>query len=164
MPAPSAPCVAALHSVMMGEVAAASAPTRLRTILGSCIGVALFDRRAKVGGIAHVVLPDSRGSTENPGKYADTAIPLLIQRIRAVNGGPAGKLIAKIAGGANMFGGLNAAKIGELNAAAVHSILRDLGICVLAEDVGGDKGRRMSLDLETGEVLIEVQGNPPQTM
>ena len=86
--------------VRIAEIVASKAPARLRTVLGSCIGVALYDRRAGIGGLAHVMLPDSRGEVKMPGKFADTAIPALVEKLTQAG---AGKLSAKIAGGANML-------------------------------------------------------------
>ena len=62
----------------MGQWAVAAAPAKIRTLLGSCVGVVLYDRVAKLGGLAHIVLPSSRGVIDHPGKYADTAIPGMI--------------------------------------------------------------------------------------
>ena len=67
----------------MGEIAVARDDGVLRTLLGSCLGLALYDRRLKVGGVAHIVLPESMGRLSNPGKFADTAVPAMIDRMRA---------------------------------------------------------------------------------
>jgi chemotaxis protein CheD len=142
-------------TVMMGEIGVAAAPCLIRTILGSCVGIALWDRRVRVGGIAHVVLPDSRGETTLPGKFADTAVPHLIERI-VVKGGMRANLVARIAGGANMFNVISKAQnVGEKNQEAVISILKRMEIPILSEDLGGTKGRRMTLDTQTGEIRVE---------
>ena len=59
-------------SVAIGNWAVATAPARVRTLLGSCVGVVLYDRVARLGGLAHIVLPSARGTVEHLGKYADT--------------------------------------------------------------------------------------------
>lgn len=155
---PAAPVV----SVAIGRWAVAAAPSQLRTLLGSCVGVALHDRAAKVGGLAHVVLPDSRGDLEHPGKYADTAIPALIADIeRAVRGKTAGRLVAKLAGGASMFqlGADTASRnIGRMNQEAVEAILAALRIPILGRDLGGEGGRNMTLEPATGRVWIRTPG------
>ena len=69
---------AASGSIRMGEMSVAADGVQLRTLLGSCVGLALHDRRHKVGGLAHIVLPRARGKTDRPGKFVDTAIPTLI--------------------------------------------------------------------------------------
>lgn len=149
-------------TVAIGRWAVVAAPARLRTLLGSCVGVALHDRAARVGGLAHVVLPDSRGALDQPGKYADTAIPALIADIeRVIRGKAAGRLVAKLAGGASMFatGAENPARnIGRLNQEAVEAILAALRIPILARDLGGEGGRNMTLDPATGKVWIRSPG------
>ena len=96
--------VPATVSVAIGQWAVAAAPSKIRTLLGSCVGVVLYDRAGRVGGLAHIVLPNSRGAVDHPGKYADTAIPGLIADLdRALRGKSAGRLVAKLTGGASMF-------------------------------------------------------------
>jgi chemotaxis protein CheD len=87
----------------MGELAVCQKGECLRTLLGSCLGVALYDRRLKLGGLVHVVLPQSPGPSELPGKYADTAIPELLRQMRLLARGEPLRTVAKLAGGANMF-------------------------------------------------------------
>src|SRR4051812_45466269 len=90
--------------VAIGRWELAAAPSQLRTLLGSCVGIALHDRISKIGGLAHIVLPDSREVSDNPGKFADTAIPGMIADLdRHLHGKSRGRLTAKIAGGACMF-------------------------------------------------------------
>jgi chemotaxis protein CheD len=152
-------------SVAIGQWAIAVAPTKIRTLLGSCVGVVLYDRAAKLGGLAHIVLPSARGAINHPGKYADTAIPALIADFdRRLGGKVRSRLIAKLIGGANMFqmdlsvrenSGLN---IGQKNQEAIEQILTELTIPILARDVGGTSGRRLTLDTTSGIVTIRVPG------
>ncbi len=143
----------------MGQWAVAAAPAQIRTLLGSCAGVVLYDRSARLGGVAHIVLPHSRGSTDHPGKFADTAIPGLIADLDRLRGRHAtSRLIAKLVGGARMFPTGSAMNIGQQNRNAVEQILAELGIPIIAKDVGGDTGRRLTLDLVTGIVAIRVPG------
>ena len=118
----------------------------LRTLLGSCVGVALYERRLKLSGLAHVVMPDSRGCDKALGKYADTAIPETIRRMQALVGQTRLMLSAKIAGGANMFANpsnnLNNS-IGDQNMAAVERVLNSLEIPIIARHLGGTSGRRI---------------------
>ena len=89
--------------VGMGQIEVAQGGRHvLRTLLGSCIGLTLHDPRTRVGGLAHIVLPASRGDMSPPGKFADTALPELLRLIGEL-GGRTDKLIAKVAGAANMF-------------------------------------------------------------
>ena len=91
-------------SVAIGQWTVAAAPAKIRTLLGSCVGVVLYDRVARLGGLAHIVLPSAHGVVDHPGKYADTAIPALIADFdRRLGGKVRPRLIAKLVGGANMF-------------------------------------------------------------
>ncbi|MHC4589347.1 MAG: chemotaxis protein CheD [Planctomycetota bacterium] len=132
----------------------------LRTLLGSCIGLALYDRKRKVGGLAHVVLPQSRGETEKPGKFVDTAIPALIRDMKKLAGG-AIEPTARIVGGANMFATEVVETIGKQNIEASARVLEAHRIPIVGHHCGGDKGRRMSLDTATGLIIIEIVGADP---
>ena len=152
-------------SVAIGQWAVATAPTRIRTLLGSCVGVVLYDRVTRLGGLAHIVLPSAHGSVDHPGKYADTAIPTLVADFdRRLGGKIRPRLIAKLVGGANMFqmdpgirenAGLN---IGQRNQEAIEQILNRLTIPIIARDVGGTTGRRLTLDTASGIVTVRVPG------
>jgi chemotaxis protein CheD len=159
MPDPDRPTAGEIVSVAIGRWAVAPAPAKIRTLLGSCVGVVLYDRKRRLGGVAHIVLPDSRGSTEHPGKFADTAIPALIAEIQKWPGGDGSlRLTAKLAGGARMFQSTQAMTIGDQNQAAVERILAEFRITVLARDLGGETGRRLTLDAETGRVAVKIPG------
>ncbi|WP_442505461.1 chemotaxis protein CheD [Novipirellula sp. SH528] len=148
------------RSVRMGEMQVGGNGDTLRTLLGSCIGLALYDRRRKIGGLAHIVLPESRGKTERLGKYIDTAIPGLIAKMQTFAGENL-KLTAKIAGGASMFSTSGVNNIGQQNIEACQQLLTDFRIPLLASHCGGERGRRMSFDIENGTVVIEVVGQYP---
>ncbi len=150
-------------SVGMGQVTAGGPPSRLGAVLGSCLGVALFHRRLRLGALSHVVLPDSSGREALPGKFADTAIPHMVD-VLARQGASAGSLVAKIAGGACMFGATGPMQIGLANAEAVRRELKALRIPILAEDIGGTKGRRIIFDCESGTLTVEVAGCRPKVL
>jgi chemotaxis protein CheD len=146
-------------SVPIGRWGVVAAPKRIRTLLGSCAGVILYDRAAKLGGVAHIVLPDSRGAIDHPGKFADTAIPGMIADLERLLGrNSRGRLTAKVVGGASMFQTGPALNIGKMNQDAVDRILAGLGIPVVARDVGGGAGRNLMLDVASGIVSIRVPG------
>ncbi len=147
-------------SIRMGEMAVAINDGVLRTLLGSCIGLVLYDRKCKVGGLAHVVLPESRGETDRPGKFVDTAIPALIRDMKRLAGG-AIEPTARIAGGANIFATEVVETVGRQNIEASERILEALGIPIVGRHCGGERGRRMSLDTATGLIIIEVVGSDP---
>lgn len=149
--------------VGIGDLNIAKAPDRLITLgLGSCVGIALIDSFNKIAGLSHIMLPDSKSfsNTSNPMKYADTAIPLLMQKLIA-SGANRNNLKAKIAGGASMFSFADKSPmmdIGKRNAETVKSVLKDLNIPIIAEDVGGNKGRTMIVDPTTGTVILRITG------
>lgn len=145
--------------VGMGESAAVRAPACLTSVLGSCVGVALYHPRNRVGALAHVVLPESAGRAGTPGKFANTAIPHLLELLREA-GAPAAGLVAKIAGGASMFSSGGPLQVGESNVQAVLLALQTARIAVAAQHVGGNKGRRVNLDASTGTLSVEVAGCP----
>ena len=128
--------------------------------LGSCVGVAFYDAQSKVGGLLHIMLPDSSQarSNENPAKFADTGIPLMLKDMLAL-GAQQSRITAKIAGGAQMFKFANATdimRVGERNAEAVKAILKKMNIRLLASDVGGNYGRTVELKLDTGVYKIKT--------
>lgn len=151
------------RSVGMGQAILASAPVHLSAVLGSCVGVALYHRRLKLGALAHVVLPDSTGRPGVPGKFADTAVPFMIQQLEA-KGAMRSQLTAKIAGGACMFGAGGPLQIGDANIEAVTKALGAMGIRIQAHDVGGTKGRRVTLDCATGQLLVQIVGESSRTL
>jgi chemotaxis protein CheD len=149
---------AADRKVAMGQIEVGQRGHVLRTLLGSCVGLTLHDRRAGVGGLAHIVLPDSRGDRTAPGKFADTALPELLRLINEL-GGRAEKLIAKIAGAANMFSSDGGNLVGQQNLLAVEELLASRKIPIVGRHCGGTQGRRMAFYIETGEVTIDILGS-----
>lgn len=138
----------------IGEYRVGSFP--MMTIgLGSCIGLTLYDDSLKLGAMVHIMLPDSAGRKDRPGKYADTAIPLLLKELNDL-GSKNKSLIAKMAGGACMFEyfGTNL-NIGERNAERVRAILKENNIPLKKEDVGGKVGRSVTfLPANGGRITI----------
>lgn len=132
-------------------------------VLGSCIGLVLWSRAQKIAAIGHIVLPESRSQPGPPGKFADTALPALMQLL-ASQGVKANQITAKLVGGARMFAGTGPLQIGEANIHAVLGLLEKLRISVLASDLGGQRGRRMTMLPSTGELTVEVAGQPKKTL
>jgi chemotaxis protein CheD len=153
-----------LPSIPMGEIRATNGEGTLRTLLGSCLGVSLWDRISRVGALAHIVLPKSNGSRTQLGKFADTAIPEMVRMIAEITKREAPRLQAKIAGGANMFATTGVATVGEQNILAVETILADMKIPIMGRHLGGEQGRRMLLDVSTGVVTVEIVGMDPTTL
>jgi chemotaxis protein CheD len=123
--------------------------------LGSCVAVSLYDKFNRVGGLVHIMLPENPGD-KNTAKYADTAIPMLINQLEEM-GAYRRRLSAKIVGGASMFkseSGESIMKIGERNIDAVKRHLKKAGVEITAADVGKDYGRSMYFYIEDGRVEI----------
>ncbi len=138
----------------IGEYRVGSFP--MMTIgLGSCIGLTLFDPNLNLGAMVHIMLPESAGRKDRPGKYADTAVLLLVNELNAL-GCKNRSVIAKIIGGASMFEyfGTNL-NIGERNAQKVRVLLKECHIQLEAEDVGGKFGRSVTfLPANGGKVTV----------
>lgn len=138
------------------------APNRLSALgLGSCIGILIYDQEHKIGGLSHIMLPDSHLFSNqheiNPAKFADLALPAMVSALRKA--GAVGRLQAKIVGGAQMFKSISSSpqlNIGERNIIAVEESLANLDIPIVARHVGGASGRTMIVDLITFDTTIRV--------
>lgn len=138
-------------------------PNNITTIgLGSCVGVAIRDTANKVGGLVHVMLPDSTSisSNTNLAKFADSGIKELV-RIMEKEGAVRSRLEAKIAGGAQMFAFQNKTEllgVGARNVEACKNVLKSLGIPIKAEDTGLNYGRTVVYHPDTGVYDIKAVG------
>ncbi|HKM20616.1 MAG TPA: chemotaxis protein CheD [Lachnospiraceae bacterium] len=155
--------------VGMADLKICISPNSITTLgLGSCVGIALRDTSSKIGGLAHVMLPDSSKIQNNSSvpKFADTGIQELVnQMVKA--GAVQSRIVAKIAGGAQMFSFQNKSDlvaIGERNVEATKKKLKELGIRILAEDTGENYGRTVEFYPETGEFVIKAVGKPPKSI
>lgn len=143
--------------VGVGRMQIERRPALLSTVLGSCVGVMVYDSMNGVGGLAHVMLPSAgRDKSCEAAKFADTAVPELVDRVLEM-GANRGRLVAKLAGGARMFnfkksGSFN--DIGDMNVAAAKECLRKVGVRLVGEHTGGGKGRTVDFDLSDGEVRV----------
>jgi len=141
-----------------------SSPVKIVTYgLGSCVGVSFYEPRLKLGALLHIMLPDSTqfSGQIKPEKFADTGIPLVVKELEK-QGAKKANLEVKLVGGAQMFSGpgvQSVMNIGERNVAMSRKVLRELGLKLLAEEVGGNKGRTMILDTATGMVTVKIIGN-----
>jgi chemotaxis protein CheD len=132
--------------------------------LGSCVAIMLHDRATLVGGMAHVLLPEPSLARDasNPSKFATSAVPLLIDEIRALGGSPA-RLEARLVGGASMFTSLmgpGSLNMGERNIRAAREALKKVGIPILAEEVGGDYGRSVRYWIGESRTVVTSVGRP----
>ncbi|THB71054.1 MAG: chemotaxis protein CheD [Desulfovibrio sp.] len=149
----------------VGEYGISRTPgTEIKTFaLGSCIAVLLYDLKTKIGGMAHIALPHSSINPDRaqilPGYFSDTGVPALINSICSASGKANGKgLLVKLAGGANMMTTHTAFNIGERNLTAIRNDLDGKGLVAMAEDVGGAISRTVTLDVDTGKVMIHSPG------
>lgn len=128
--------------------------------LGSCIGLAVYDPLARVGGLLHYMLPDSAiGADEerNAAKFADTGIPLLLDQVRAL-GASTSRLEVWAAGAASMLSGAGYFEIGKRNHQALRKILWKRGLLLRGETVGGNVSRSVRLEIATGRFWIQESG------
>lgn len=144
-----------------GQLFASAEAHRITTILGSCVAVCLWDAKRGGGGMNHYLLPGPSGGAGSP-RYADAAIPRLIERLEAI-GIRREDLRAMIFGGASVIAVFRTGDrehLGEKNVAMARSILRAAGIPVVSEDVGGQQGRRLVFDTGDGSVFVRPIETP----
>ncbi|SFI52816.1 chemotaxis protein CheD [Paenibacillus sp. UNC496MF] len=146
--------------VGMADLKVAAGGAVLKTTgLGSCVGLTLYDERAKIAGMAHVMLPTSEIAREAPinvAKYADTSIPRLIELMRTEGAVPR-RFVAKMAGGAQMFAfhaSSDAMRIGPRNVESCRLMLERFDIPLLSEDTGANYGRTIEFNSLNGMLTI----------
>ena len=155
--------------VGMADMNVCASPDSIITLgLGSCVGLVLYDPSTKICGMVHVMLPDSKsiGVGNNLAKFADTGVEELLKMV-VKKGAKKERLVAKMAGGAQMFAVNKDSpmlRVGERNVAAVKEELKKLGIRLIAEDTGENYGRTVIFYPESGEYLIRAIGKEPKTI
>ncbi len=158
-----------LIKVGMADLNICISPDSITTLgLGSCVGIAIRDPVTKIGGLAHIMLPDStqiRNNSNIP-KFADTGIAELVRQMTA-KGANRSRMVAKIAGGAQMFAFQNKSemvRIGERNVEAARKKLAELKIPILAADTGDSYGRTVIFYPENGDFVIKAVGKPQKVI
>lgn len=150
--------------VGIADSAIVDSPDKLITMgLGSCIGIALYDKEKKIAGLVHIMLPDSKQfkNIVNPLKYADLGVEVLFNEM-ITYGCKKENIIAKIAGGASMFNFSDKkviSDIGKRNGEATINAIKKLSIPIIGEDIGGNKGRTMIVESEDGLVIVRSIGS-----
>jgi chemotaxis protein CheD len=145
--------------VKVSELIVTEAPASLVAVaLGSCVAVILHDPVSRIGGMAHVLMPNqSMGRLSGePGRYAPTAVAAMVERMIA-RGARAPSIVARLVGGASMFISLTppgTIQMGDRNVVAAREALHRHGIRLIGEAVGGDFGRTAEFDLETGRIVV----------
>jgi len=152
--------------VRMGELAISNTPGEVLVSLGlgSCIGLAVVDKRAGVAGLAHIVLPATSGAPR-PGslnKFADHAVPALVDGM-VERGASRVFMQAALVGGASMFAGAGL-EVGSRNADAVRELVASRRVPVVAEAVGGSRGRTVKVDVTNGTVSVREAGGTEEVL
>jgi chemotaxis protein CheD len=150
-------------TVGMGQIAVLTGDERASAVLGSCVGVAIYDEKKKLGALAHIVLPTSAGRPGTPGKFVDTAIVWMINELRSRGADPR-KLTCKLTGGATMFATNGPFQIGQQNIDATRQTLAAANVRIVAEHLGGAKGRRITFECDAFKVVVESAGEPSVTL
>ena len=149
--------------VKMADCAVADVPGQVLVTfgLGSCIGLVAYDPIAAVGGLLHYMLPDSgigaRRGRDNPCMFADTGIPVLINRL-CERGAARRRLIVHAVGAARMLDPDGVFEIGKRNYLAARRILWKAGILLQGEAIGGEDSRTLRLEIGTGRVWFQQGG------
>jgi len=154
------------RTVGIGQMVVCHAPEQVVCLgLGSCVAVILYDPVARIGGVVHVLLPKSPVKCDNEEKYADTGTRKLVKEM--INHGvKKERLVAKLVGGAQMFPNLNLAiaNIGRENSMIIRNILRELMIRIVAEDLGGNRGRSAYFNTSDGHVTVKTAFEPVKVL
>jgi chemotaxis protein CheD len=153
--------------VGMADLVVSKHPATLVTLgLGSCIGLVVYDQVSKTAGMVHIMLPDSREAQNipKPGKFADTAVPLLLEELAKLGASNRSQLRAKMAGGAQMFATPGKADnaifaVGRRNVEATTKMLAAAGVRLVASDTGGSKGRSVEFSTETMKFIVKTLGS-----
>ncbi len=142
-------------TVGIGDYKVASNPKILATYaLGSCVAIILYDRLKRIGALIHAMLPEPKtAKPDNPIKYVKTSIPTVLAEL-ARKGIPKHRLISALIGGANVLKYASSLSIGERNVRAAREVLKEKGIPIVAEDVGGNISRSVFFDLEEAVLYV----------
>jgi chemotaxis protein CheD len=155
----SRPELAQQVRVRVADFAVASGDAVISTLgLGSCVAITVYDARARVGGLAHILLPNESMSRDraNRAKFPATAVPLLLEEMR--RRGAQGPYIGKLVGGASMFGALlpiGGVNMGQRNVESARRALVDAGVTIVAQDTGGGYGRSVFFHIADGRLVVK---------
>ena len=147
------------HDIGIGYMKVTATPgDEIKTYaLGSCVALILYDKKTKIAGMIHIALPDSAVNIDKaktlPGYFVDTGLPLLLKDFKKL-GGDRKNTVIKIAGGSSIMDENKTFDIGKRNAIAVKRFLWKQGLGVMKEDIGGGISRTVSIDADTGRVLL----------
>ena len=132
--------------------------------LGSCLGISVYDPVTRIGGLLHIMLPDSTidpvKAASAPLMFVDTGVPRLFQAVASL-GAEKRRLNIRVAGGAQFLDPGGVFNIGQRNQVALARLLAHNGYSIHAQDVGGISSRTVRLDLTTGKITIRCPGIEP---
>ena len=159
------------HKVVVGiaEMAVTNNQNVLLTTysLGSCLGVAIYDPVAHVGGLLHLMLPDSTidpvKAAAQPSMFVDRGVPALFRAAYQL-GADKFRLIVAVAGGAQIMDSSGYFNIGKRNCETLTELLKQNGLRTHAEQTGGMVNRTMHLSIATGEVRLKVSGQTQEVI
>ena len=141
--------------IHVGEIYIGARPTEINTILGSCVAVCLYDKVQQVGGMNHYLVPLWNENGLQSPKYGNISIPRLIESMENI-GCNRHNMEAKIFGGGNVIDiKQEDMMIGRKNILIAKEILREYSISISAQDVGGDRGRRILMRSDTGKIFLK---------
>jgi len=145
--------------IHVGEIFVGIKPTEIVTVLGSCVGVCLYDKVELIGGMNHYLLPLWNGNGLESPKYGNVAIPKLIENMENI-GCLRRNMEAKIFGGANIHRSNSEGQlIGQKNVLIAKEVLREWGIPIKAEDTGGNNGRRIMMISDVNRIILKYVQN-----
>ena len=145
--------------IHVGEIFVGIKPTEIVTVLGSCVGVCLYDKVELIGGMIHYLLPLWNGNGLESPKYGNVAIPKLIENMENI-GCLRRNMEAKIFGGANIHRANSEGQlIGQKNILIAKEVLREWGIPIKAEDTGGNNGRRIMMISDVNRIILKYVQN-----
>jgi chemotaxis protein CheD len=145
-----------------GQMYASAGPTQISMILGSCVSVCLFDQRLSLGGATHYMLAQWNGNGQPSTRFGDVAIDSLLRRLQSF-GSDSRDLRAKVFGGACMFQSfrnVSGDHIGARNVDIASNILMRHGIAIVTKNTGGNKGRKLKMQTDTGQATVKIIENP----
>ncbi len=154
------PASAPKHFLYPGQLFVSREPAVITTILGSCAALCLWDRRKKIGGMNHYLLPEGTDNGPNRLRYGNIANPALLNELLAM-GCKVEDLQAKLFGGSSAFSANPSESVGTRNSQLAEEFLRGAGIRLVAKDVMGKRGRKLIFHTEDGITLIRDFAEPP---
>jgi chemotaxis protein CheD len=145
--------------IHVGEIFVGTKPTEISTILGSCVAVCLYDKVENIGGMNHYLVPLWNENGLQSPKYGNISIPKLIDNMLNI-GCMKQNIEAKIFGGGNVIDVTQEEMmIGRKNILIAKEMLREYGIKISAQDVGGNRGRRILMRTDTGKIFLKYIGD-----